>query len=63
MEQTEVQNRTAKRGMVICVSERNQLSGLEQELMLLVNERLFQKGLLTVEIYEQAKVAIVKRGT
>ena len=48
---------------MICVSERNQLSGLEQELMLLVNERLFQKGLLTVEIYEQAKVAIVKKGT
>ena len=32
---------------------------LEQELMLQVNERLFQLGLLTKELYEEAKTHII----
>lgn len=38
----------------------NRFSELETELMLQINERLFQKGLLTREIYEAAKVKIVR---
>ena len=36
---------------------------LKEELMLQINERLFQLGLLTKELYEQAKLQIVSRRT
>jgi len=33
---------------------------LKQEIMLLINERLYQKGAISRGVYEQAKVKIVK---
>ena len=47
---------------VIYMSKR-ELSRLEQELMLQINESLFRQGLLTQELYEQAKIHIVKRNS
>ena len=34
---------------------------LKQEILLLINQRLFEKGLLSKAVYEQAKVEIVNR--
>jgi len=39
--------------------QKQQFSWLEHEIMLQVNESLYQKGVLTKELYEQAKVQIV----
>jgi len=41
----------------------SQTSMLKEEVMLQINERLFQLGLLTRELYEQAKIQIVSRRT
>lgn len=35
---------------------------LKSEIMLQVNERLYIKGLISRELYEQAKIKIVKNG-
>ncbi len=34
-------------------------TGLKQEIMLQVNERLYIQGLISKELYEQAKIRIV----
>lgn len=41
------------------MNEGNRRTSLEKEIMLQVNERLFQQGLLSRELYEAAKVRIV----
>lgn len=43
------------------MSQTGSFSRLEEELMLQINEHLFQRGLLTKELYEQAKIKIVSR--
>lgn len=43
------------------MKDQDRFSGLEKEIMLQVNERLFAQGLLTTEIYEEAKRRIVGR--
>lgn len=39
----------------------SQHSNLEEELMLQINQRLFELGLLTRELYEEAKIQIIIR--
>ena len=34
---------------------------LKSEIMLLINRRLFEKGAISKEVYEQAKIKIVNR--
>ena len=37
-------------------------AALRSEIMLQINERLYLRGLISRELYEQAKVKIVKNG-
>ena len=37
-------------------------AALKSEILLQVNERLYLRGLISRELYEQAKVKIVKQG-
>lgn len=37
------------------------LTALKSEIMLQINERLYLRGLIGREVYEQAKVKIVKK--
>ena len=39
----------------------DQLLSLKEEIMLQVNESLYQKGILTQEMYTQAKILIVNK--
>lgn len=39
----------------------SQHSNLDEELMLQINQRLFELGLLTRELYEEAKIRIIIR--
>ena len=36
-------------------------AALKSEIMLLINERLYLRGLISREVYEQAKVKIIKK--
>jgi len=38
-----------------------QTAALQKEIMLQVNQRLFESGIISKEVYEQAKVNIVAR--
>jgi len=39
----------------------NAAVALKSEIMLLINQRLFEKGVISREVYEQAKIKIVNR--
>lgn len=34
---------------------------LKSEIMLLINQRIFERGVISKEVYEQAKIEIVNR--